>query len=455
MRRSAWFLALALVAAACVAASGEVTTTSGVGSTSPDAVATTLGSTTSTVSTSPSSTTLPPPEPVVIVDASQGAGLWGVWNGLSREGLPVMVYPAGMDSYGFGATSLRMATCSDPYCAGGVTLTDLFEAEEPRFIERFEATVGPSGYPVVVFNTWDFSSGEEDPSQLETWVMICGDAACSAPTMSQIGPWPNPDEPQGWTAMDSFGVTADDSQVVVGYRHWTTEYVFSIVQCDEGECGQDRSQDPVVFAQHKFVGDLSLTWSISPEGAPALVFGYAVGDVNTSSDWRLVLLVCGDRSCESTTVNEVPSQPGTMRWFDLSWGPEGYPVIVHDAWRQAGFTVWLTTCQDPLCDSYEETAVLASPDPMDWKMTTGPDGFAVFAWIDDQNQVMLSRCATIICDTIDTLKLSVLSIAEMPAMPPIAFTFGSQNIPTITIAAEDGIRIFNCLPENCAQTTDS
>ncbi len=48
MRRSAWFLALAVVAAACVAASGEVTTTSRTGSISSDSVSTILGSTTST-----------------------------------------------------------------------------------------------------------------------------------------------------------------------------------------------------------------------------------------------------------------------------------------------------------------------------------------------------------------------------------------------------------------------
>ena len=426
------------------------TTTSGVGSTSPDSVAPTLGSTTSTIAAPPSSTTLPPPEPVVIVDTSQGAGLWGVWSGLSREGRPLLVYPAGMHTYGFGATSLRMATCSDPYCAGGVTLTDLFEVEEPRFVDRFKATVGPSGYPVVVFNTWDFTTGEEDLSLFETWVMICGDAACSAPTMSQIGPWPNPDEPQGWTAMDSFTVTADDSEVIVGYRHWTTERVYSIVRCDERGCGDDRSQDSTLIAFHELVGGFA--WTVSPGGNPALVFGYAVGDPNTSSDWRMVLVICGDPSCESTTVKEVPSQPGMMRWFDLTWSPEEYPIVVHDAWRQAGFTVWLTTCNDALCDSYEETAVIASPDPVGWKVTTGPDGLPAFAWIDDQDQVMLSRCTTITCDIIDTLKLSVLAT---PATPPIAITLGSQNNPTITIAAENGIRIFNCLPEICAPTADS
>ncbi len=453
MRRPAWFLVSAFVLAGCATASGEATTTSGVGSTSPDSVATTLGSTTSTVSIPPPSTTLPPAMPVVVVDTSGGAGLVGVWAGVGAEGFPMLVYSAGMDTYGFGATSIRMATCSDPYCAGEVVVTDLFEVEKPRFVERFRATVGPSGYPVVVFTTWDLTTGEEDLSQFETWVMICSDAACSAPTLSQIGPWPNPDEPQGWAAMASFTVTADDSQVIVGYRHWTTERVYSTVHCDERGCGEDRSQDPTVFAQHEMFGEHA--WTISPRGAPALVFGYAVGDWNTSTDWRMVLVACGDPSCGSTTVNEVPSQPGTMRWFDLSWGPEGYPVIVHDAWRQAGFTVWLTTCHDDMCDSYEETAVLASVDPLEWKVATGPDGLPVFAWIDDQDQVMLTRCTTITCDTTDTLKVAVLSTADMPAMRKLALTFSSQDNPTITIAAGDGIRIFNCLPENCAPTTDS
>ncbi len=441
-------LAAVVMAAAC--SGSEPTGTSDmVPAASSTSSTTAPATTTSSVSLATTTTTIPPAQPVVMVDSTVGAGMWGVWSGLV-EGSPVLVYPAGMDAYGFGGTALKMASCSDVHCAGEVSVRDVFAVEDPdrEHIQRFAAAVGPSGFPIIVFNTWDVTTGEGEGAPPDTWILSCLERDCSTSSIAQIGPWPDPNQPGGLARLDDYAVAASDMGFVIGYRHWTTERVYSVLVCASASCPDDRHQDPQLVAFNDFVGDLTV--GIDPQGHPIIVFGYQVG-AETSSDWRIVATSCSDPQCESADTTEIRTQPGAMNRFDLAWTPDGHPIIHHGAWRTSGYTLWRTVCSEPKCASFQEKPVLnLTGPPLWWAAHTADDGSSAVAWLDSQSRLMLTICSTVECQTSHTFQAATLTPDAIGnSWMSLNLTHAAGQDASIAVATSDGVHIVNCLPETC------
>ena len=220
-------------------------------------------------------------------------------------GLPVVTFK----NLSAEADPLRMATCSDPDCASGVTVTQLMVGEVEGS-QTSVVAVPEDGFPVIAV---------QGPNGLT--VVKCEDPACVGQITAVID-----SDMKGEN--DTLRIEiAPDGYPIIAYH---ADRTFKVAKCLDPECSQPEIN---VVAQ---TGPIWNQPSIgfTPEGSPVLAF-WGVGRV-------LTIAVCQDNACGETSMTAFDSTVGN---FTMVLDEDGFPVVAF--YRDGGLQ--LARCTDPAC----------------------------------------------------------------------------------------------------------
>ncbi len=311
---------------------------------------------------------------VMIADAS--APLFSVLSGSSvsiaipADGKPVISYayePSG------GSVSLRVLKCGNAFCSSGNT-TSTVDATVTVVGRKNAIAISPiDGFPIISYH-----SGTD--RQIK--VAKCGNAACSAATLSLVAAAPN-------DTTTSIAVRANGNPLVVYKPDLSTTW--AMMDCGNPQCSSGNSTPSFDTATRSGVAHLM----IPSDGIPVIVYGVSASGV------QLKVAKCGDANCSAgntyTTVDT--SLSGALAPVAMALAADGFPILTY--LRSTGGLIVLK-CGNASCSTANtSTSVNAALNyTVVGAIAVPSDGLPLipyFDFTDSNDQLKVLKCSDALC----------------------------------------------------------
>ena len=292
---------------------------------------------------------------LVTVDAT---GLTGESSSLQLDGGNPVI------SYIFDSFSLRLARCSDPLCAGAITITTV---DDSGIVVGQDSSLQLNGSnPVISY--FDFLPNDD------LRFVACDDANCTAETPITLD---NAGAVGGSTSLQLNG-----SNPVVAYYDYTNGNIKAVI-CDDPNCA---AETPItVISSTNFVGSRGLSLQLDSTNNP--VIAYAETDDLTFIDVMLARCTTNDCSTISTPTQVATFADSPSMQLDGASNPR-------IAYLSSGLR--LIVCDDPECVSETPSLIDGGRQYSAPSLQLNGSGIPVIAYHD----LVLGNLKVAICDTL-------------------------------------------------------
>lgn len=343
---------------------------------------------------------------LVTVDAT---GLTGESSSLQLDGGNPVI------SYLFDSFSLRLARCSDPLCAGAITITTVDDSGV--VVGQDSSLQLNGGNPVISY--FDFLPNDD------LRFVACDDANCTAETPVTLD---NAGAVGGSTSLQLNG-----SNPVVAYHDYTNGNIKAVI-CDDPNCS---AETPItVVSSANFVGQVL---SMQLDSANNPVIAYRETDNVTFQDVMLARCTTNDCSTIST-----PTQIATFADSpSMQLDGANNPIIAY-----SGQGIRLVVCDDPDCISetpilVDDTSQFSAPS-----LQLNGSGLPVIAYYD----LVLGNLKVAVCDTLACANPTITTVDGFGDVGRAASLQLNGNNPVISYFdnTNDDLKVAICDTPTCS-----
>ncbi|CAB4587489.1 unannotated protein [freshwater metagenome] len=302
--------------------------------------------------------------------------------------------------------------------------------------------IGPEGFPVL--------AAYDDNTFLD--LRVCANATCTRGSGSTI---------DQYATMPAVSVLGNGNPVVVyqmGHLMPVPTYDMWVAMCGDPQCS-------FITRRTKIDGDgvgagesgLSPSVAVGFDGFPIIAYGHLPAG---SSDGELILTLCDDFDCSSTSRRVLATAVGGVVFFtSVAIAPNGNPVIAY--FETASEDLHLVVCDDPSCTS--SSSVVVDGDGTGPQATgryaslaIGVDGFPIISYFDDTSEtVKVAACTDLACTepTITTID----HVGNGMIRKTTSIDIGPDGNPVVAYFHVDdqSVRAATCADTACSMFTTS